>query len=101
MIFLPKGEYNISCVCHDLLSHCIDIARVLSYILDIGGRCMTTNLNIRTDKNIKEQAEEIFNQLGLNMKTAINMFLRTAVRENGIPFELKLDTPNKDTRDTI
>ena len=55
---------------------------------------MTTNLNIRTDKNIKDQAEEIFNQLGLNMTTAINMFLRTAVRENGIPFELKLDTPN-------
>lgn len=84
-----------------LLSQCIDIARVLSYISDIGGRCMTTNLNIRTDKNIKDQAEEIFNQLGLNMTTAINMFLRTAVRENGIPFELKLDTPNKDTKAAI
>ena len=81
-----------------LLLQCIDIARILNYILDIGGRCMTTNLNIRTDKNIKDQAEEIFNQLGLNMTTAINMFLRTAVRENGIPFELKLDTPNKDTK---
>ena len=84
-----------------LLLQCIDIARVLNYILDIGGRCMTTNLNIRTDKNIKDQAEKIFNQLGLNMTTAINMFLRTAVRENGIPFELKLDTPNKDTRAAI
>jgi addiction module antitoxin, relB/dinJ family len=62
---------------------------------------MTTNLNIRTDKNIKDQAEKIFNQLGLNMTTAINMFLRTAVRENGIPFELKLDTPNKDTKAAI
>ena len=59
---------------------------------------MTTNLNIRTDKNIKDQAEEIFNQLGLNMTTAINIFLRTAVRENGIPFELKLDTPNNNTK---
>lgn len=35
-----------------------------------------TNLNIRTDKEIKNQAEEIFNELGLNMTTAINMFLR-------------------------
>lgn len=43
-----------------LLLQCIDIARILNYILDIGGRCMTTNLNIRTDKNIKDQAEEIF-----------------------------------------
>ena len=48
----------------------------------------TTNLNIRTDKAIKDQAEEIFNELGLNMTTAVNMFLRTAIREHGIPFEL-------------
>ena len=50
--------------------------------------CMaTTNLNIRIDKAIKDQAEEIFNELGLNMTTAVNMFLRTAIREHGIPFE--------------
>ena len=49
----------------------------------------TTNLNIRTDKAIKDQAEEIFNELGLNMTTAVNIFLRTAIREHGIPFELK------------
>lgn len=61
----------------------------------------TTNLNIRTDKEIKEQAEKIFNELGLNMTTAVNMFLRTAVRENGIPFELKLDVPNETTAAAI
>ena len=57
----------------------------------------TINLNIRTDKVVKEQAEEIFNALGLNMTTAINMFLRTAIREHGIPFDLKLDVPNDTT----
>ena len=61
----------------------------------------TTNLNIRTDKEIKEQAEVIFSELGLNMTTAINMFLRTAIRENGIPFSLKLDIPNDLTRSAI
>lgn len=61
----------------------------------------TTNLNIRTDKEIKEQAEKIFNELGLNMTTAVNMFLRSAVRENGIPFELKLDVPNETTATAI
>ena len=61
----------------------------------------TTNLNIRTDKDIKDQAEEIFNELGLNMTTAINMFLRTAIREHGIPFELKLDVPNETTATAI
>jgi len=53
-----------------------------------------TNLNIRTEKAVKEQADELFSELGLNMTTAINMFLRTAIREHGIPFNLKLDTPN-------
>ncbi len=57
----------------------------------------TTNLNIRTDKEIKKQAELIFSELGLNMTTAINMFLRTIIREQGIPFVLKLNTPNECT----
>ena len=61
----------------------------------------TTNLNIRTDKAIKDQAEEIFNELGLNMTTAINIFLRTAIREHGIPFELKLEVPNDTTAAAI
>lgn len=45
----------------------------------------TTNLNIRTDKEVKDKAEEIFSELGLNMTTAVNIFLRTAIREHGIP----------------
>lgn len=60
-----------------------------------------TNLNIRTDKDIKDQAELIFNELRLNMTTAINMFLRTAIREHGIPFSLKLDVPNEVTAAAI
>lgn len=61
----------------------------------------TTNLNIRTNKAIKDQAEAIFNELGLNMTTAVNMFLRTVIRENGIPFELKLEVPNETTAAAI
>ncbi len=60
-----------------------------------------TNLNIRINKDIKETAEKIFGELGINMTTAINVFLRQTIRENGIPFELKLDTPNKITMDSI
>lgn len=54
----------------------------------------TTNLNIRIDMGIKDEADAIFKELGLSMTTAINIFLRTAIREHGIPFDLKLDTPN-------
>lgn len=57
----------------------------------------TTNLNIRIDADLKKQAEDIFNELGLNMSTALTVFLRQTVRSNGIPFELRLDTPNAET----
>ncbi len=57
----------------------------------------TTNLNIRTDKEIKEAAEKIYSSLGLNMTTAINMLLRASIRESGIPFDLKLDIPSDET----
>lgn len=61
----------------------------------------STNLNIRTDKEVKLAAEKIFEALGLNMTTAVNMFLRQTIRENGIPFELKLSVPNDTTLATI
>lgn len=61
----------------------------------------TANLNIRTDKEIKDQAEQIFAELGITMSTAVNIFLRTAVREHGIPFALRLDVPNDTTARAI
>ena len=48
----------------------------------------TTNLNVRTDHDIKNQAEAVFNELGLTMTSAINLFLRASIREQGIPFPL-------------
>lgn len=61
----------------------------------------STNLNIRTDKDVKIAAEKIFEELGLNMTTAVNIFLRQTIRENGIPFELKLNVPNDVTASAI
>ncbi len=61
----------------------------------------STNLNIRTDKDIKRRAEKLFDALGLNMTTAVNIFLRQAIRENGIPFEVKLNIPNETTEAAI
>ncbi len=60
-----------------------------------------TNLNIRTEKAVKEAAESIFAELGLNMTTAVNIFLKQTIRENGIPFSLKLNTPNEITMAAI
>lgn len=61
----------------------------------------STNLNIRIDKNVKEMSEKLFEELGLNMTTAINMFLRQAIRVNGIPFEIKGNISNKETLEAI
>jgi DNA-damage-inducible protein J len=61
----------------------------------------TTNLNIRVDEELKRKAETLFNELGLNMSTAMNMFLRCSVRYGGIPFELRIEKPNIETLSAI
>jgi len=45
-------------------------------------------INIRIDDNLKEQAEILFEELGLNMSTAFNVFIRQSIRQGGIPFEI-------------
>ena len=52
---------------------------------------MTSSMNIRMDNEVKAQAQALFAQFGLDMTTAINMFLRQAIRVRGIPFELRLE----------
>lgn len=58
----------------------------------------TTNINVRVDSALKQEAEALFNDLGLNMSSAINMFLRSAINHDGIPFEVKRSMPNAETR---
>ena len=52
-----------------------------------------TNINVRVDSEVKNKAQEVFAALGLDMTSAINIFLRQAIRKNGIPFELIADKP--------
>lgn len=56
-----------------------------------------TNITIRIDDGLKKRAEELFSDLGLNMTTAINAFIKQAVREQGIPFTISRNVPNSDT----
>jgi len=57
----------------------------------------TINLNIRVDEELKRKAESLFAELGLNMTTAMNIFLRYSVRYGGIPFDLRIEKPNAET----
>ena len=57
----------------------------------------TTNISIRMDSELKAQAEALFSELGMNLSTAFNVFVRQSLRDGGIPFEIKMDHPNKET----
>ena len=48
----------------------------------------TINVTIRLDRDIKEQAERMFGDFGMNLSTAFNIFARQALREGKIPFEI-------------
>lgn len=54
----------------------------------------TVNVTFRIDENIKAQADELFGELGMSLSTAFNVFLRQAIREQGIPFEISKNVPN-------
>ena len=49
----------------------------------------TTNLNVRVDENLKKEAETLFAELGLNLSSAITIFLKSSVDYRGIPFEIR------------
>lgn len=57
----------------------------------------TTNISIRMDKELKMQADIFFAELGMNLSTAFNIFVRQSLREGRIPFEIGQERPNKET----
>lgn len=57
----------------------------------------TTNFSVRMDSDLKKECEALFSELGMNLTTAINVFLRQSLRTGGLPFEVRLERPNKET----
>ena len=51
----------------------------------------TTSITIRIDENLKRQAETLFEDMGMNMTTAIIIFAKAVVRQGKIPFEIAAD----------
>ena len=54
----------------------------------------TTNISIRINSKLKEEAEKLFSRLGMNISTAFNVFVRQSLREKRIPFSIHCDIPN-------
>ena len=61
----------------------------------------TANINIRVDSELKARAEALFSDLGMNMSTAITMFLKSALRHDGLPFEVKREKNNAEKREAF
>ena len=53
--------------------------------------------NIKIDQNLKQESQELFESFGLSLSTAVNLFLRQAVREQAIPFRVGAPVPNAET----
>ena len=52
------------------------------------------NVTLRVDEDLKKQADALFSELGLNLTTAFNIFLRQSVREQQSPFQVTKNVPN-------
>ena len=57
----------------------------------------TTNISICMDSELKAQVDSFFGELGMNLSTAFNIFVRQSLREGRIPFDISLNQPNKET----
>lgn len=58
------------------------------------------NIIVRVDSQLKQQAEILFQEMGMNMSMAINIFLKQAVKDQGIPFTIT-NKPNRQTQKAI
>lgn len=61
----------------------------------------SVNVTTRMDSNLKKQAEELFSELGLSLTTAITIFMKQAVREKRIPFDISLNIPSLEILETL
>lgn len=57
----------------------------------------TTTISVPIDKDVAERAESLFDELGMSMSTAINVFIRQSLREGGFPFDITACKPNRQT----
>lgn len=56
-----------------------------------------STITIRIDEGLKKQAEQLFDEMGMNMTTAYTIFTKAVVRQGKIPFEITANIPNQET----
>ena len=88
--FIPCNARHFSCII-------LTFAQKRITIKPKGEERMNCNVTIRMDADIKEQADALFAALGMNLSTAFNIFVRQSLREGGLPFQVRLEQPNRET----
>ncbi len=60
-----------------------------------------STININLDEDLKKESVELFTNLGMDLNTAITIFLKQAVKVQGLPFDVAKDNPNKGSIDAM
>ena len=60
-----------------------------------------SNINIRVDSDVKAQAQRLFSDLGMDLTTAVNVFLRQSIEQGGIPFMIGQRRYNQETEQAM
>lgn len=60
-----------------------------------------TVLQVRVDEDLKNRASQLFDDLGLDLPTAVRVFLKKSLATGGIPFEIREEVPNEETQRAI
>lgn len=61
----------------------------------------TSPTQIRIDQTVKEEANSLFSKLGMDMSSAVNIFLRQCVLRGGLPFSVEIPKYNQETIDAM
>ena len=69
----------------------------VNYCVITMAKSTTSNISIRMDSDLKAAAEALYEELGMNLSTAFNIFVRQSLQERGIPFKITEKSPNNET----
>lgn len=61
----------------------------------------TVKVSICMDADLKARAEALYEELGMSLSTAFNIFVRQSLREGGLPFQVKVERPNRETLEAM
>ena len=79
-----------------LFAYYVDSRHKLRYtkakIKEVFALTELTSLNIKVNRDLKKQADTLFNEMGMTLTTAVNIFIRQAVLEQAIPFRIYVDS---------